>query len=118
MNSEVKAKWIAALHSGKYVQGRTYLRGTDNTFCCLGVLCQVAIEEGVALRVTAHEYAYQYGDEEAIGSLPKEVRTWADCTANPIVVFPRDDSRNTLSSINDMTNLGFHAIADMIDESL
>lgn len=32
-----KAKWIAALRSGEYKQGRHYLRGEDDQFCCLGV---------------------------------------------------------------------------------
>lgn len=42
MNSELKAKWIAALRSGKYKQGRSVLRTADNKYCCLGVLCEVA----------------------------------------------------------------------------
>lgn len=32
-----KAKWIAALRSGEYKQGRHYLRDEDDQFCCLGV---------------------------------------------------------------------------------
>ncbi len=41
MDQEVKAKWIAALKSGKYKQGRDRLRGPKDKFCCLGVLCDV-----------------------------------------------------------------------------
>ena len=40
MNAEIKARWIAALRSGKYQQGHGYLRIKDR-FCCLGVLCDV-----------------------------------------------------------------------------
>jgi hypothetical protein len=41
MSPELKAKWLAALRSQKYQQGNgTLHRG--NTFCCLGVLCDVA----------------------------------------------------------------------------
>ena len=32
--------WLAALRSGKYVQGKGRLR-EDDSFCCLGVLCDV-----------------------------------------------------------------------------
>lgn len=41
MNPELKAKWVAALRSGKYEQGHEYLN-KDGKFCCLGVLCDVA----------------------------------------------------------------------------
>jgi hypothetical protein len=35
-------KWITALRSGKYKQGRYILRTTDNSeFCCLGVACEI-----------------------------------------------------------------------------
>lgn len=36
-----KDKWIAALRSGKYKQGRGQLRSLNNNYCCLGVLCDV-----------------------------------------------------------------------------
>lgn len=41
MNPKIKVKWLAALRSGKYKQGRNALRPTDDRFCCLGVLCDV-----------------------------------------------------------------------------
>lgn len=40
MNPEIKAKWVAALRSGEYKQGRDSLRKGDG-FCCLGVLCDL-----------------------------------------------------------------------------
>jgi hypothetical protein len=42
MDAELKAKWIAALRSGEYPQGRMSLRDGANRHCCLGVLCAVA----------------------------------------------------------------------------
>jgi hypothetical protein len=42
MEQELKDKWIAALRSGKYKQGKYQLRDSDNCYCCLGVLCEVA----------------------------------------------------------------------------
>lgn len=39
MNKEVKAKWVAALRSGEYKQGKGRLKNINNEYCCLGVLC-------------------------------------------------------------------------------
>lgn len=42
MTQELKDKWVAALKSGTYVQGRQMLKTPDGRFCCMGVLCDVA----------------------------------------------------------------------------
>lgn len=39
MNKEIKQKWINALVSGKYQQGKGKLC-RDNKYCCLGVLAE------------------------------------------------------------------------------
>jgi hypothetical protein len=44
MNTEIKAKWVAALRSGKYRQAKHVLKGDDG-MCCLGVLCDLYIQE-------------------------------------------------------------------------
>jgi hypothetical protein len=40
MNTEIKEKWVVALRSGDYKQGKGRLR-QDGNYCCLGVLCDV-----------------------------------------------------------------------------
>ncbi len=45
MQAELKAKWVAALRSGKYQQSSDALR-TEDGFCCLGVLCDIVDPEG------------------------------------------------------------------------
>lgn len=40
MDAQLKAKWIEALRSGEYEQGK-HLFEADGAFCCLGVLCKV-----------------------------------------------------------------------------
>ena len=40
MDKELKAKWVTALRSGKYSQGKGALL-RDGLYCCLGVLCEV-----------------------------------------------------------------------------
>lgn len=41
MNKKVAMKWVKALRSGKYLQGKERLQNGD-TYCCLGVLCAIA----------------------------------------------------------------------------
>ncbi len=40
MDAEFKAKWVAALRSGRYRQGKNWL-SHGGRHCCLGVLCRV-----------------------------------------------------------------------------
>lgn len=46
MKKQLKSKWLAALRSGKYAQGRGKLKWVSDRgrveYCCLGVLCEVA----------------------------------------------------------------------------
>jgi hypothetical protein len=58
MNDEWKAKWVAALTSGKYKQTKGTL--TDkNGFCCLGVLCDIHpdVEWSERLNEKDHRFA-------------------------------------------------------------
>jgi hypothetical protein len=41
LDPEFKKKWVAALRSGKYKQGKGGLRNQHGEFCCLGVACDV-----------------------------------------------------------------------------
>lgn len=41
MDSELKDKWVSALRSDEYKQGRGRLF-SNGKYCCLGVLCEVA----------------------------------------------------------------------------
>jgi hypothetical protein len=45
MNPEWKEKWITALRSGEYQQGKGSLRNSYNQFCCLGVFCDIYIKK-------------------------------------------------------------------------
>lgn len=45
MDKKIKAKWLKALRSGKYKQGKEFLYtvcGDEHQFCCLGVLAHIA----------------------------------------------------------------------------
>lgn len=38
MSQEIKTKWIEALRSGEYKQGKDILKNENGAYCCLGVL--------------------------------------------------------------------------------
>lgn len=121
MNKQVKKKWVAALRSGKYEQGRSALRCGDK-FCCLGVLCDLhrkATKKGQsAWKSNGQHYAYK-GET---GLPPAVVSKWAKIDrCNPFVTaispchVPRKEA---LSQINDHWKYDFNMIADAIEKSL
>lgn len=113
MNQEVKAKWLAALRSGEFEQGKRFLRVEDR-FCCLGVLCHLAVEEGVAPASIpeAGRAVWSYGALEKSGTLPAEVIAWADIgSSDPFAGAVR------LTTANDGGST-FEEIADMIERAL
>lgn len=80
MNKDVKKKWLAALRSGKYTKGVSKLHQSrsDNTeiYCCLGVLCELAVDEGIIDPPDKEDYGiYFYQEQSAF--LPMEVLKWA-----------------------------------------
>lgn len=51
MNKDVAKRWVEALRSGEYKQARRALADElpsgDIGYCCLGVLCELAVADGV-----------------------------------------------------------------------
>lgn len=41
MNEELKKRWVEALRSGRYPQGKGLLRDVNGNYCCLGVLEEI-----------------------------------------------------------------------------
>lgn len=41
MKKSIAMKWVKALRSGKYKQGRKVLKNSEGKYCCLGVMCEV-----------------------------------------------------------------------------
>lgn len=77
MNPAIKARWVAALRSGEYEQGRGVLRSADNCFCCLGVLTDLAVKAGVGAWGQCGELYEFNGEEREGGLLAAEVSAWA-----------------------------------------
>ncbi len=125
MNQEIKAQWVAALRSGEYPQGYNALRRTDtDTYCCLGVLCELAVKAEIAVRLDQDEAEwslYKAVNSEtdcASGLPPRAVVAWAEIgTSNPAVELP-NGGRMEMSALNDNLRMTFAEIADLVEAQL
>lgn len=118
MNQEIKEKWVAALRSGDYKQGKGELHNvTKGTHCCLGVLCEIAVQAGVAEVDRIVDGAASFTSGSLYGRdavLPDGVKDWAGMSSpNPII--PGRDL--TLAGFNDR-GTPFTEIADLIEQHL
>jgi len=119
---EVRDLWVAALRSGEFARTTGKLTRVDEEgrpygYCCLGVLCEVAVRAGLELQVS---------DDVVLGArwyagvddfLPREVVDWADLPAlDPLVTYDRMEL--SLSTVNDDYRPSFSAIATAIEELL
>jgi hypothetical protein len=102
VNKEYKEKWVEALRSGKYKQGKGCLKKGDE-YCCLGVLCDIVDPE--YLGVNGHRSHLPYhildktGMETPDGRLNYNVHTFI-----------------SLIGLNDGAEYTFDQIADVIEE--
>ena len=121
MDSKIKARWLAALRSGDYLQARGFLRSARG-YCCLGVLCEIAVQEGVTTRVTRGEGAESYYGEDFFSTvLPEQVSDWAGGLSSSGALpgeatIDGSFSGNTLADLNDSGRYTFEQIADVIEE--
>lgn len=128
MNPEYKALWVDRLRNGGLLQGtgslRRRIKGEDY-YCCLGVLCEIAVEKGVVTRMPPSYVSgiLTYDGEEDF--LPLSVRQAAGLDSpNPFVPNHEGISttgdyvpeRLTLSWLND-TGYTFSEIADIIERN-
>jgi hypothetical protein len=159
VNAEVKQQWLDALRSGEYEQTRGRLRrgmpldpedlddGYNAGYCCLGVLCDLAVKAGVTQLHEERPFegsdyenernyvSYSYGVSESrkdSSVLPPEVVKWAGLgnavdAVNPYVEPPTEapsekngyefTPRATLASEND-GGKSFEEIAKIIEDVL
>jgi hypothetical protein len=116
INKEHFREWVAALRSGKYEQGGLALGRVDNTFCCLGVACEVAGVPRAPGGKGKDCATYYYGEEGNSGSLPLEAQKWLGIhTNNPFVRHLGRERQ--LFILNDRVGLSFSQIADCIEQT-
>lgn len=120
MNKKIKKEWVKRLRSGEYEQGTGRLCMNDR-FCCLGVLCDMAEEEGLIEGLMVGErssidYISFHDGEKDSNYLPYIVREWSELEAtNPIV--SDNGSYTFLAGLND-SGRSFNDIATIIEEQL
>lgn len=129
MNPEIKERWVAKLRSGDYAQTDGRLADSSG-FCCLGVLCEVAVEDGILIKVEdpaesddVEKTVYKYLDKvEGYGSvavLPDAVVEWAGLPYyNPYVKVEESNPEMPISDVNDDLKYSFSQIADLIEKQL
>lgn len=113
MNQAIKERWVNALDSGKYKQVRGALHN-DKGYCCLGVLCDLYIQEHPDNNWTWEEGRFKFMDE--CGVLPYTVRKWAGLSVNNPVI-QLEDGETSLAGLNDLGR-PFEEIAQIIEEQL
>jgi hypothetical protein len=119
MDKALVEKWVAALRSGEYQQGRGYLRTGEDQYCCLGVGYDVLVKEGLAepwvlsvSMIADNTPAYETGQDGSLVFLPHEDAIMLGVESTPGI----DRSKQTvLTQMNDVDNASFAVIADYIE---
>lgn len=129
MNTELIQEWVDALRSGDYKQTSGVLgreRDGERSYCCLGVLCQVAVGHDIIAEPDVHGRELQYANF-ASTMPPPEVRQalaeggedrfyWEVNT--PEELLQEEDSYSDvidLTDLNDTHKYTFDQIADAIE---
>lgn len=120
---ERRKLWTDALRSGEYQQGTLRLKRQDNTYCCLGVACEVYQKHVGGLEMKETDSGIiSYNEESSV--LPNAVKEWLNITSHGQMTEPqeyRPDEEGTpylyfnLTSVNDCGKFSFEQIADIID---
>lgn len=133
MNAVEVNKWIEALRSGKYRQGKGALAMKDKskhaTYCCLGVACLI---NGLEKKFNKLTGEFTFDDETSI--LPDSIAQLlgADGRDMRVPVTPlildialkngkaitSNKEDVALSGLNDDSNFTFRQIADVLEEAL
>lgn len=102
MKYNVMKKWVKALRSGEYEQSTGSLVNTGG-FCCLGVLCEIAKNEGIV----------QFYEYENRVDLPYDVMEWSGIGDSD---GGRKGRRKALATLNDFHAYSFKKIANVIEK--
>lgn len=118
MKKEIADKWVAALRSGKYKQGKTWLHDLkQDTHCCLGVLCRLAIEDGVDISISESKDGNSTEFDRNDTGLPDAVKKYSGVKFQDGLL--QEDSIS-LVAMNDGFGIKSHSfdeIADFIEEN-
>lgn len=134
MNKEIAQLWVDALRSGKYQQTKGRLHRTvgvdygpndsDNVpagYCCLGVLCEIAVEKQIIKVIDTNEtgsVSYGLGTDRSMTWLPGAVVDWSGLRDTTVwVVINGYRNRYGVAELNDSLGFSFSQIADAIEDN-
>lgn len=138
MIPEIKEQWLIALRSGEYKQGEGRLKRiiensdgeAEARYCCLGVLCDIAIQSGIEIDVTETEpwprlngaMARGVSFNKQVSALPEAVQEWSGVGTygeieTPVQIEGRNHYYSDLAELNDSGH-NFDEIADVIERKL
>lgn len=95
--------WIDTLESGKYKQTTGALKEGDS-FCCLGVLCDLAVKDGSRFRWTYFDHFTDDGFEEFDDLPPDGILKYIG------LLYDVDE----VAELNDIDGLSFEEIAEYL----
>ena len=102
MNPELKAKWVDALRSGKYKQGRIYLNSQGHKFCCLGVLCDISkMGQWVPEHDGNSRYVVRGNASGPRAALPYQIEDEYGDVRQGVLIDMNDDKRKSFAEIAD-----------------
>lgn len=136
MDKTIKARWLEALRSGEFEQSGGGLRSPHKRFdtvdfteigasyCCLGVLCELAVQDGVVKRSDdGSAYTFpspnEWGEERTqheAAVLPPPVQAWAGIDNEPGSLRTMINEFASLIELNDDAGYTFAQIADVIEQ--
>lgn len=127
MKKNIMKKWVKALRSGKYKQGKNFLKQFNSKkqprHCCLGVLCELYNEEMKknhkkslvvdTTRSGSFGTVCFFGTNDS--TLPKVVRDWSG-VRDHTGVFGIDVDGSCLANLND-DGKTFKTISNIIEKN-
>lgn len=105
------ALWVAALRSGEYKQGKNYL-DSEGKHCCLGVLCRVAMRNGLPLIERSRQATTTFDGSDQI--VPKAAMDWVGLQEDDGTYRADLEVWHSLAELND-GGRSFESIADLIE---
>ncbi len=127
MKKEIAERWIDKLRNGNIPQLIGILGMVNGRRCCLGVLCDIAVEDGIIGTLNTDQSTPRdplhpgpiankvlYGTKLDDMVLPEEVIEWAEMNSNSGEIA---SNGATLAAMND-NGVPFTAIADIIEKNV
>lgn len=127
VNKENMRRVVAALRSGRYLQGHGRLKEIFKDsihYCCLGVMCEVAMEHGVILDVARHplgDFSMSVSFDGSSAFLRKRVLEWlgldvsVEGDGDPVIGM-YGNQKISASYANDELKWDFERIAASMEE--